>query len=719
MSAPLERILARLEGVKANGAGFIARCPAHEDHRQSLSVSEGEDGRVLLNCFAGCQAVAICEAIDMKLADLFPAKEKRSREILATYDYTDEAGGLLYQVVRFAPKDFRQRRPDGAGGWIWNLKDTRRVLFGLPAILEAVEVGMTVWVAEGEKDVLVLRGIGGLATCNPAGAGKWRDEYSEVLRGARVAIVADRDEPGREHAQQIAASLEGVAATVRIVEAAEGKDAADHIAAGYGLEEFVELAEESPEGPPADPQPTAPTACDYHMTDLGNAERFVDDHLPLTRFVRGQGWLTYGATGCFAEDPGAVRRLAIATVRKMYAEIADLDEADKRKSLSAHARNSESAARLEAILTIACNLEGAEARIEELNADPMLLNAPNGVVDLETGELRPHDPALLMTQCAGVPYEPQASCPLWLAHLKRVFAGRGELIDFFQTLCGYAATGHTREQKLVILYGTGQNGKGVTVGAISAALGDYADDADFSSFTVRRSGNDGPREDLARLYGRRLVSAGEGNIGATLDEAMIKRMTGGTGSDLIVCRHLYKGTFVYKPEFQVMLSTNHLPRIRGTDHGIWRRVLQIPFDVTIPDEEKDDRIEEKLQTELPGILAWTVRGALRWGNEGLQVPADVEAATRAYREDQDVLADFLAAECDVEDSLSSTVGALHKAHSEWAERDGAKKLSSKAFKAMLLERGFADLGREPGTGRALIGGLALSAHDSQTGMSDL
>jgi putative DNA primase/helicase len=318
--------------------------------------------------------------------------------------------------------------------------------------------------------------------------------------------------------------------------------------------------------------------------------------------------------------------------------------------------------------------------------------------------MREHSPALLMTHCAGAPYEPQAPCGLWLEHLWRVFGERQELVDFFQVLCGYAATGLTIEQKLAILYGTGCNGKSVTVGTLSAALGTYAAPAAFTTFTVRR--NEGPRDDLARLYGKRLVTASEAQAGARLDESMIKEATGG---EEIVCRRLYQESFSYAPQFQILLSTNHKPRIHGGDHAIWRRVWLLPFDVTIPDDEKDERIADKLRAELPGVLAWVVRGALRWGNEGLQAPADVLAATKAYRDEEDVFADFLEACCVIEENLSSTVGALHKAHTKWAEDTGEKAVSARAFKAMLTERGFQNLGHEPGTRRALVGGLSLSA----------
>jgi 5S rRNA maturation endonuclease (ribonuclease M5) len=239
-----DEIVARLEGVKRTGDGRAAACcPAHDDRHASLSVGEGADGRILLACHAGegCPVEAITAALGIAVADLFPDPPSTNghRHIAATYNYVDEDGTLLYQVVRFAPKQFRQRRPDGRGGWVWKLGTTRRVLYRLPAVLEAAKMGGTVYVVEGEKDVHALEAAGLVATCNPMGAGKWRPHYSKMLRGADVVIVQDRDEEGRKHAAHVMEQLSGVAASAQVVEAGEGKDAADHLASGLSVGEFV------------------------------------------------------------------------------------------------------------------------------------------------------------------------------------------------------------------------------------------------------------------------------------------------------------------------------------------------------------------------------------------------------------------------------------------------------------------------------------------------
>lgn len=215
-----------------------SRCPTHDDTCPSLWGWIDKSGRPRLQCKAnrGCTEEGIFASLGM----LPPFKLARNNgRIVATYPYTDENGALLFEVVRFDPKAFRQRRPDGRGGWTWKLDGVRRVLYRLPQVIAAVAGGQTVYVTEGEKDVHAAERAGVVATTNPGGAGKWRPEFSEVLRGAHVVIVADRDEAGRRHAAEVAASLAGVAASVRTVEAAVGKDLADHLAAGRTLDQFV------------------------------------------------------------------------------------------------------------------------------------------------------------------------------------------------------------------------------------------------------------------------------------------------------------------------------------------------------------------------------------------------------------------------------------------------------------------------------------------------
>jgi hypothetical protein len=240
-----QQIAERLH-ARRNGSGWIAKCPAHEDRVASLSISESKsDGRVLLHCHAGCMKESVLAAAGLEMRDLFPDASSAPR-IVAEYNYLDECGQLLFQVVRFNPKDFRQCRPDGNGGRSWNLNGVRRVLYDLPDVLKA----KSVLVCEGEKDCGVAHELGLVATCNPGGAGKWRPEYSETLRGKRVAIISDADEPGRKHAKTVAASLYGKAATVKVLELPGAKDLSEWVEHGGTRDALLELIRKAPEWKP-------------------------------------------------------------------------------------------------------------------------------------------------------------------------------------------------------------------------------------------------------------------------------------------------------------------------------------------------------------------------------------------------------------------------------------------------------------------------------------
>lgn len=253
-----EEFAARLNG-KRTGTGWAAKCPAHEDRNASLSITAGDDGKTLLRCHAGCTFADVVAAAGLRPGDLFPPKPASNASvkprIVATYPYHDEAGTLLFEVVRFEPKDFRQRQPDGAG-WKWNLQGVRRVLYRLPQVIEAVSKGLPLFLVEGEKDVAALAAQGIAATCNSGGAGKWIEDYNAHLQGANVCIVADKDKPGRAHAREVAASLHGIAASVRVVEVPDHggkpcKDASDFLTAGGTAADLLALADATPEWQPS------------------------------------------------------------------------------------------------------------------------------------------------------------------------------------------------------------------------------------------------------------------------------------------------------------------------------------------------------------------------------------------------------------------------------------------------------------------------------------
>jgi predicted P-loop ATPase len=256
MIRPLDQVLDKLgyHGDR-NRTEYKCYCPAHDDGKESLSVTVGKDDKVVLHCFAGCTTEAIVKAMGLAMTDLFADKpkpkqaKKSSGRIVAEYNYTDEIGKTLYEAVRFEPKDFRQRRPDGKGGWVWNLQGVRRVLYRLPELI-ASPTDAWVHVVEGEKDADNLRAAGLTATCNAMGAGKWEDAYTQQLAGRKVCILPDNDDPGRKHAADVANRLQGKAKCVRVLELPDlpvKGDVSDWLAAGGTAAQLMKMVGTTPD----------------------------------------------------------------------------------------------------------------------------------------------------------------------------------------------------------------------------------------------------------------------------------------------------------------------------------------------------------------------------------------------------------------------------------------------------------------------------------------
>ena len=419
-----------------------------------------------------------------------------------------------------------------------------------------------------------------------------------------------------------------------------------------------------------------------NLTDAGNGERFQALHGARFAFVHAWGcWYHYDGVRWLRDGSGEATRGALATLRATGAEAEKIPDEDQRGELVKHTLDSESSARLGAMLTIAQSL--LPVSTDDLDRDVDLLNVRNGTLDLRTGELRPHHRDDWLTRLAPVEYDASATCPRWEAFLLRAMGGNEALVAFLQRAIGYALTGHTNEQVLFLLYGVGANGKSTFLETIRALLGDLSAIADFGTFLKRDS--EGARNDIARLVGTRFVSAVEAEAGKPLAEALVKQLTGG---DTITARFLFKEFFDFKPQFKIWLAANHKPTIGGSDHGIWRRIRLVPFTVTIPEHERDPKLTQKLAEELPGILAWAVRGCLAWRADGLGVPDEVKAATASYREEMDAFGGFVEASCVAELGVTVPAADLYGAYARWCEANGERARSQKSLAASLRERGF-------------------------------
>lgn len=431
-------------------------------------------------------------------------------------------------------------------------------------------------------------------------------------------------------------------------------------------------------------QRASANASDLRTTDMGNAERLVTAHGTELRYSHPmKKWFHWDGMRWRPDSQAIAMQRAMTTVRGIYKEAAEQDTVDKRAALSEWAVTSESASKIGAMVQLARAIPEVIVLPEQLDQHPWLLNTESGTLDLKTQKLTPHDPGDLITTVTGTRYDPEAQCPRWMKFLDEIFLGDDEIIEFVQRAVGYSLTGTTREQVIFLCWGDGANGKSTFLYVLEQALMDYAANTPFDTFDSSSKSQTG--NELARLKGKRLLIAVEAENERTLAEARVKSVTGG---DRITCRFLYGEFFEYTPEFKIWLAVNHKPIIRGTDHGMWRRICLLPFLASFKGQADDKMLRDLLVTELPGVLAWAVRGLIKWADGGLQIPEKLQEATRVYRIEMDVVAQFLDECCEMDEKGSATTKDLYNRYSYWSKDYGERVLTHRSFSLELARRGF-------------------------------
>lgn len=312
----------------------------------------------------------------------------------------------------------------------------------------------------------------------------------------------------------------------------------------------------------------------------------------------------------------------------------------------------------------------------EFDKEDMLLNTESGYVDLSNGELHDHDIDKKFSHQTLAEYSDNVDAPLWDKFLNQIFNNDEELIHYVQKAIGYSFTGSVDEQCLFILNGRGRNGKSVFSNVVSDVAGNYAKQMNVQTIVAKKNQSGSANSDIARLEGARIVTSSELNEGDRFDESLVKQLTGG---DKILARFLYGSEFEYKPKFKIWMATNHLPIIRGTDDGIWRRIKIIPFNIQIPKEKVDKKLEYKLKAEYTGILNWIVQGAIMWQQEGLEDPEAVRQVIETYRAEMDPLDAFLEECCTTGQNYSIKARDMYDAYHEWAKESEEYKMSMTKF----------------------------------------
>lgn len=704
MAAALEKVLHRLKGVKASGSGWVACCPNHDDHIQSLQISERDDLSVGLHCHANCSPSAVCAALGLAFSDLYVDKDVAAKTVVATYDYKALDGTLMYQSVRFFPKEFRQRRPDGLNGWKWDMQPLKGK--HVPYRLPELKGHNVVAIVEGEKDADRLWSIGIPATTNIGGAKKWGTSETKGLIAAgvtRVFILPDNDEAGDEHAVLVGKSVklaQIAVSTIKLPNLPPHGDVSDWLNGIGTKEQLQSLMAATPYILPSGASPTPVLTPDapadaldvtlYHLTDLGAAEAFRDRYSNLLRFDhQREQWLIWDGHYWRPDLDEGSMRVAHDHVRLMQRDATMVPEFLERKKYLDWAMGREKRGPLLAMLQNASALKPLAITGDQWDEQAFLLGCSNGIVDLTEGVVRPGERDDFITLRAGAEFDEDAQCPRWEKFLLEVFDGNVELVDWIWRSVGYSLTADMREQVFFVGYGSGSNGKSIFIDALEYVFGAYGHRADMRMFAGR--GDEANAFQNADFRGKRLIFAAEVRPNSRMNEHVLKHFTGG---ETLRAEHKYGRSFTIRPVGKIWLGVNHRPKVADDSFGFWRRVRLIPFLRTFAGSAVDPMLKVALRAEASGILAWAVRGCLEWQKRGLEAPAIVREATEEYQQGEDPLADFfdsrLVINADTADSVV-TFTKLYAAYREWATAQGIndrEKMTAKLFGNHMASRPF-------------------------------
>jgi putative DNA primase/helicase len=588
----------------------------------------------------------------------------------AQWEYRDSAGHVLAVVYRYDPPGGKKQfRPWDAMRRKW-AAPVPRPLYHQPGIASAD----TIVLVEGEKCAQALIEAGVVATTAMHGANAPIEKTDWTpLAGKALLIWPDRDRPGWEYAMAVAQAALATGATACDVllppeDKPEGWDAADALAEGFDVAGFIAS------GPrmsikPATATPTQEAS--VWATDDALALSFTTRYAEDWRYCAAWGkWLLWDGRRWQADETLLVQHLVRAVCREAALK-ADSHRLAAKLAASGTVGGVERLARTD---------RRHAATAEVWDANPYALNTSRGIVDLRSGQVRPHARNEHHTRLATA--TPRGESARWRAFLGHVTGGNAELQAYLQRMTGYCLTGATSAHALFFLYGTGANGKSVFVNVLATILGDYATNAPMDTFMEARG--DRHPTDLAGLRGARFVAAIETEQGRRWNESKVKAITGG---DKVSARFMRQDFFEYTPQFKLVIAGNHKPAIRNVDEAMKRRMHLIPFTVTIPPERRDPKLTEKLLAERDGILAWALAGCLQWQRTGLQPPAIVVSATEEYFEAEDALGRWIDERCVREVNAKALTGELFNDWKTWAEAAGEFVGSQRRFSDLLITRG--------------------------------
>ena len=425
---------------------------------------------------------------------------------------------------------------------------------------------------------------------------------------------------------------------------------------------------------------------EMQFTDITNRDYFLKAYGEKIRFcMKYNKFLMWNGTCWEVDNDGYVEEECVDFVHQMYRGLRFITDLELQRAFEKHLIKSESFRRIQALIGILKMSKSIKVKDTDLDADNYLFNIDKYTLNLKNGRASVPDKAQLLTKKSNFVYKEGADCPVWNMFLMQIFNKDMELIHFIQKACGYALSGDVSEQCLFILWGTGANGKSTFLNVLLHLFGDYAGSTGIETFMKKNSEQS---NDLARLRGLRFVTTSEIEQGKQLSESLIKSVT---GEDSLTARFLYGEYFSFKPTFKIFMATNHKPKIRGADNGIWRRIKMIPFTVTIPVGQRDKKLTEKLIAENSCILNWIMKGYTMWKKEGLSdEPEAVREANNEYRMDMDSVGTFVNDCLEIDASLQWRLNntMLYNTYIKWCTVNNERVMSQKWLTMRMSEKGF-------------------------------
>jgi len=749
VNSPIETVVEALSShhcqPKKNGIGYKALCPSHEDRIASLSVTEGDDGKVLLKCFAGCEHDRIASALGLEVKDLFAgdrpdfqvthsrnnhkSKTKPPKEpdknlrpdiesaIVSCCELLKKEAGLQKRLLETRGITLNTARRFGIGydgqraRWSIPIRDHEGVkaiglkyhrasedqepkglsepgsqvgLFGFDTITDK---NAPLVVTEGEFDAMVIYQSTGInAVSGSGGAATVKTEWSGLLAGHPVILCLDNDSKGREATEKWKALLGplvlgGRIPSLRIV---SEYPAGCKDATDILLRHGAEAVRRTIDSAVS----WEPSVTFSLCTDLANAERFSSQHRENVRYCFTQNsWLVWNGKVWERDAEGAVTELAKRTVRSIYDEAGKAPTKEQRSEISRHARASESRRAIVDMLTLARSERGIPIRQERLDSERWLLPLQNGTYDLKEDLFREHRREDYFTRLAPVSFDGEADCPRFLEFLQKIMSsfdqdGRDRVIAFLQKLFGICLTGDVGCQRIFILWGGGQNGKSTLINTILGVLGPFATRID-TEILLQKNYSQHPTG-LTDLYGTRLAWTSETGDGRRLAEDQVKSLTGG---DNIRARRMRENFFEWQPSHKLLLLTNSRPSIRGRDFAIWRRICLIPFTYKIPPEERIDNYENILLEERSGILNWCLDGLRAYRENGLSEPEEVRSAVQQYQQEEDILAPWLEERCLLGPDYHTPAAVVRESYEAHCQERAVEPIGKPTFWRLLTELG--------------------------------